>query len=185
MSRFNNIVHVERTNTLNRARRWMWWIGVLTLFLNLFHFFNAGNALRAAVSAELSKRGVTTIEKVEALEPRYRAKYDEINARSLARIRLAYGSGVAMGAVFLLCAAFMPRRPLACTITALTLYVASSAAMAVFAPVTVMIALIFKIIIIGMLIAALKAALVAEREAKDARIAAAAAPDSVPELPAL
>lgn len=167
MTRFANLVESERNNSLDKARKWLWALGGLTLLVQSFFFFNAPNELREVYEKELSKQG-TTLAKVEALPDADRAEFDKARGEDLAKVRLIYGVGISLGLVFLGCAFMLPRKPLVCVITTLALYIASIAGMAALNPLTLVSGILWKILIIGALVSALKAALAGEREAKEA-----------------
>lgn len=176
MSRFANIVHVERNNSLKKGRTWMFIVGALTLLFQGFLFGNSRNEMDGVYDKELHKYA-TSLAEVRSRPPEARAEFDENYDQGLARVRLIYGAGIVMGVAFVVCGFLMLKKPVVCSITALTLYLGSIAAMAVISPVTLVQGVIFKVLCVTGLISALKAALASEREKREAAFATSAAPD--------
>lgn len=176
---FTNLVTDERTKSLKTAQRWLWVLGALTLVAQLYLFSHAAAEVRSNCDAELAKAG-TSIAAILARPPEERAEFEAALQQDINTARLIYGAGIGLGVTFLACGFMMLRKPLAAAITALSLYLASIAGMAALNPATLIQGILVKALVIIALISAVKAALAASRDERDAAEDAGIASDLPP-----
>jgi len=160
---YSSLAQGARTQELKKARSILWIVGLLTIAVNGFMLGNSKNELETAVSAELGKSG-TSLAAVRALPDAQRAEFDRQYATAFGKIRLIYGAGVALGVIFIVCALFVERKPVAATVTGLVLYLGSIAALMAFDPSTLVKGIIVKVFIVIGLVSSVKSALAIERE---------------------
>ncbi len=176
---FANLVTDERTKSLKTAQRWLWVVGALTLVVQLYLFSQAGAEVRTNCDAELAKTGASIAE-ILARPAEERAEFEAALQQDINTVRLIYGAGIALGVTFLGCGFMMLRKPLAASITALSLYLASIAGMAALNPATLIQGILMKALVIIALVSAVKAALAASRDERDAAEDAGVASDLPP-----
>jgi hypothetical protein len=160
---YSSLAQGARTQELKKARSILWIVGLLTIAVNGFMLGNSKNELETAVSAELGKSG-TSLAAVRALPDAQRAEFDRQYATAFGKIRLIYGAGVALGVIFIVCALFVEKKPVASTVTGLVLYLGSIAALMAFDPSTLVKGIIVRVFIVIGLVSSVKSALAIERE---------------------
>ena len=160
---YSSLAQGARTQELKKARTILWIVGLLTIAVNGFMFWNSKNELESAVSAELGKNGAS-LAAVRALPDAQRAEFDKQYAAAFGKVRLIYGAGVALGVIFIVCALCVERRPVASTVTGLVLYLGSIAAALAIDPATLAKGAIVKVFIVIGLVSSVKSALAIEKE---------------------
>lgn len=162
-SPYASLAQGARSQELKKAKGILWVVGILTIAVNGFMFFNAKNEFETAANAELSKNG-TSLSEVQALPAAERAEFDQVYADAFGKVRLIYGAGIALGVIFIVCALFVEKKPVASTVTGLVLYLGSIAATLAIDPESLAKGIIIKILIIIGLVSSVKAALAIEKE---------------------
>lgn len=160
---YSSLAQSARTQELKKARTILWIVGILTIAVNGFMFFNSANELEKAANEELRKSG-TSLSALQALPAAQRAEFDKEYANALGKVKLIYGAGIALGVIFIVCALFVEKKPVASTVTGLVLYLGSIAAGLAIDPATIAQGIIVKILIIIGLVSSVKAALAIEKE---------------------
>lgn len=160
---YSSLAQGARTQELKKAKGILWLVGILTIAVNAFMFFNAKNEFETAANAELAKNG-TSLSAMQALPAAQRAEFDQVYTDAFAKLRLIYGAGIALGVIFIVCALFVEKKPVASTVTGLVLYLGSMAAMLAIDPPSIAKGIIIKIFIVIGLVSSVKAALAIEKE---------------------
>jgi VIT1/CCC1 family predicted Fe2+/Mn2+ transporter len=162
-SNFGSLSEAAQLQKLKSARVALWIVGILTILVNGFFFFNAQDEFEKAYEAELKRQGVSMAE-LRALDKDTLAEIDKEKSDGLAKVKLIYGAGLGLGVIFIVCALLVNRKPVIATMTGLVLYLGSIAATAAFEPESLAKGLIMKVIIIAVLAGAVKAAIAYERD---------------------
>lgn len=149
--------------SLKSAKIALWLVGILSIALQTFLFFNAGNEYDKAFNKQLEIQG-TPQSALENLDADTKALIDKERTDAISKIHLIYGAGIGLGVIFIICALMVDKKPVIATMTGLVLYLGSIAAMAAIDPTTIAQGIIMKAVIIIVLIKAVKAAIAYERE---------------------
>jgi hypothetical protein len=160
---YGSLAQSARSQELKKAKGILWAVGILTILYNLVMFFTAADQLDKEINKELVKNG-TSLEQVLKLPDDRRAEFDAERQKALGRVRLLFGGSVVLGALFIVCALAVNRKPVAATVTGLVLYLAATAAFVAIDPQNLMQGLIIKIFIIIGLVSSVKAALAIEKQ---------------------
>jgi hypothetical protein len=155
-----SLAQSARTKNLNSARWILIAIGVLTLGLNLFMFFNVTSEADKFIEGERKNLAPgTVIDPVKAAE----AKETIINYG-----RLIYGGGAALGLVFIVLGIVVYQVPVVATVLGLVLYIGGNLAFAALEPESLARGIIIKVIVIVGLFKAIQTAVAYERERRAA-----------------
>jgi hypothetical protein len=160
---YSSLAQGARTQELKKAKGILWLVGILTIAVNGFFFFNAKSEMESAANAELVKSG-TSLAAIQALPDALRAEFDKAYESAFGKVRLIYGAGIALGAIFIVCALFVDKKPVAATVTGLVLYLGSIAAVLAIDPASLARGAIMKVFIIIGLVSSVKTALAVEKE---------------------
>lgn len=147
-----SLAQASRGQQLNSARTTLIVIGVLSLIVNLVLMAMIPGQLRD----ELQKNG-------QALNPEQMAIATNV-------AMAIQGMFAFLGLVFILCGVLVKRFPIACTVTALVLYILSALVTAAFDPTTLARGLIIKIVIVVALFKAVQAAFAYQKEMQGAAV---------------
>lgn len=160
-SGLGNLAQAARTKQLKTARGVLYFVGILTLLVNVGFCVFAENLVDAQIDQELA--GLRS-EGVEIDQ----AALAEFRAGAIRGIRIANGIGAVLGVVFIACGALVYKYPVPATILSLVLYIGSAAAFGALDPSTLARGWFIKIIIVVALFKAVQAALAYENERKQA-----------------
>jgi len=138
-----------RKGTLKQARGIMIAIGILTILANGFFFF----MIPSQIEAEIKKAG-----------PNARINHDVVNQIKI-RNQVITGAAVAIGVVFVILGICVYKAPVACTVSALVIYLAAHIIFLIIAgaPEIILQGIIIKIIIVVGLAKAVQAAIAYQR----------------------
>jgi hypothetical protein len=147
-----SLAQSARGKEISGAKKILIIIGLLTLVLNGFLFFNLENEIQQ----ELQKGNIGP-DQVEAF-------------RQAATITgyLLYGGPALLGMLFFIFGLFVQKYPIPITITSLVLYVLATLIFALINPLTITGGIIFKVIIVFALVRAIKAAFAYDSETRKA-----------------
>ena len=160
---YASLATTARNQELKKAKGILWFVGVVTILFQGFLFANSKKELDEAMSAELGKNGIS-LAQIRALPEEQRTEFDTEYSNAFNKVRFIYGAGIGIGAIFVVCALGLDRKPVAATVTGLALYLGSIAVQAAIEPLTIMQGIIVKVLIIIGLISSVKAALAVEKE---------------------
>jgi hypothetical protein len=150
MKPLGSLAQSARGKELKSARGILIVIGILTIAVNVYMFFNAENE----VQAELAKAGAGA-----AVQP-------GLKETVLALVRLIYGGTALLGMAFVVCGLLVTKFPVPATLIALVLYLGGAAVFALLNPAALASGLIIKIIIIVALVKAVQAAFAYQKETR-------------------
>jgi predicted nucleic acid-binding protein len=159
-SGLGSLAQQSRTKRLKSARAILYFIGVITIAVNVGVVYFASSLVDAQLDREiraLTQQGLEVDEDALA----------EIRATAVRSTQLVNGIAILIGAVFLVCGALVYTYPVPTTVVSLVLYLGSAAAFGVIDPTTLARGWIVKILIIAGLVKAVQAALAFERERND------------------
>jgi hypothetical protein len=159
-----DLAQVARTKQLKTARGVLYFVGILTVLVNLGFCVFADKLVDSQIEQEL--KGI----RAQGMEVDDTA-LAEFRENAISSTRLANGIGVVLGVVFIACGALVYRYPVPATILSLVLYIGSAAAYGVFDPTTLARGWFIKIIVVVALFKAIQAALAYENERKQAEVA--------------
>ncbi len=147
-----SLAQSARGKEISRAKGILIVIGILTMILNGFLFFNLGNEIQQ----EIQKGNV---------DP---AQLDQFRQSATVAGYLLYGGPALLGLVFFVFGLIVKKYPIPITITSLVLYVGSAILFAVLNPLSIAQGIIIKVIIVVALAKAIKAAYAYENETRKA-----------------
>jgi hypothetical protein len=156
MAGLGNLAQSARGKELKSARMIMFFVGILSLAVNMFVFSSAEESVQKEIDQEIAKLG-----------PGFEAdpeKVAEIKSQAVGSTRLMTGGGMVMGMIFIACGVLVKRYPVPATITALALYLSSMAIFGLLNPASLASGLIIKIFIIVGLFKAVQAAIAYQKE---------------------
>jgi hypothetical protein len=152
MAGLGNLAQSARGKELKSARTIMFFVGVLSVAVNMFVFSSA----EETVQTEIAKLG-----------PGFEAdpeKIAELKNQAVGSTRLITGGGMVMGMIFVACGVLVKRYPVPATITALALYLSSMAIFGLLNPASLASGLIVKIFIVVGLFKAVQAAIAYQKD---------------------
>ena len=154
-----DLAQAARTKQLKTARGILFFVGVLTVVINVIFCIFARNMVDSQIDTELAdlRRQNVAINDAKVAEFREGAVRSTI---------VANGIGVVLGVVFFTCGMLVYKYPVPTTILSLVLYIGAAAAYGVFDPSTLARGWIIKILIVIALFKAVQAAIAYEREEK-------------------
>jgi hypothetical protein len=147
-----SLAQSARGKEISQARTILIVIGVLTMLVNGFLFFNLENEIQS----EIQKANMDPAQVAEFRQAATMAGY------------LLYAGPALLGLIFFVFGLIVKRYPLPITITSLVLYLLSIALFAFLNPLSIAQGIIFKIIIIAALARAIKAARAYDLETRKA-----------------
>jgi len=156
MAGLGDLAQSARGKELKSARTIMFFVGALSVAVNMFVFSSAEGDVQKEIDKEVGKLGrgfVVDQEKVAALK-----------SQAVAATRLISGGGMVLGMIFVACGLLVQKHPVPATITALTLYLASMAIFGLINPASLASGLIIKIFIVVGLFKAVQAAIAYQKE---------------------
>jgi hypothetical protein len=156
MSGLGNLAQSARGKELKSARTIMFVIGVLSVLVNLFVFIFAEGEVQKEIDQEVAKQGpgfAVDDEKAAALK-----------SQAVGATRLISGGGVVLGLVFIACGLLVQSHPVPTTITALALYLGSTAIFALLNPGSLTAGLLIKVVIVVALFKAVQAAIAYQKD---------------------
>jgi hypothetical protein len=167
-----SVPQIPRVKALNRARRTLMIVGVLTIIIHTVAFFAAEKLLTQQTAIQMRKnQSKVTLEQVRALPVAARTSFDQVWSRSLQKIRLINGAWALVGIGFVVCATMVYKKPIVATATGLGLYVGSFAVQYALAPEVfsggLSSAILIKVLMTLGLIGALRAAITVEKQARE------------------
>jgi hypothetical protein len=170
-----SLAQSARTKQLKSARGILLFVGILTIVANLAFVIFAEQIVNSQIDKEVKdiRAQHMMIDEV---------KLAAIRDQAVRTTRLIDAIGVVLGVVFLTCAIFVYKYPVATTVTSLVLYLGAAAVYGVLDPTTLARGWWIKILIVIGLFKAVQAALAYENERK-AEAASPIMPGSLP-LPA-
>ncbi len=156
MAGLGNLAQSARGKELKSARWIMFFVGVLSLLVNMFVFSSAEGEVQKEIDKEVAKLG-----------PGFEAdpeKIAELKDQAVGATRLISGGGAALGIIFIVCGVLVTKHPVPATITALALYLASMAIFGLVNPASLASGLIVKFFIVVALFKAVQAAIAYQKE---------------------
>jgi hypothetical protein len=166
-----SLAQSARTKQLKTARGILYAVGILTVVANAALVIFAAQVVDSQIESELKNLRAKHMQ----ADPAEVARVREQMTRSL---QFVDGIGVVIGVVFIACAIFVYKFPIATTVTSLVLYLGAAAVYGVLDPETLKRGWWLKILVAGGLFKAVQAALAYESERK---AAAASAPIPSPQ----
>lgn len=161
MAELGSLSQGARKKQLNSARNTLIVVGILTLLVNIFLFFNAENEIDRAIDGEIKKAGPgAVIDQVQLKQAK---------EKILTGVRILYGGTAGLGLVFIVLGCLVYVAPVPIVITGLVLYIAANAIYGFLNPATLVQGLLFKIIIILLLARAVQAAFAYQKEKAEER----------------
>lgn len=157
MSELGSLTQSARKNELKSARGILFFVGIMTLLVNGFMFANAENEIKTVFDAEVQKiqqQGMMVDQNILTQE----------KAKGLQLVRLIYGGGAALGAVFCLLGAMIYKKPVPIVILALILYLGGNAMFGMLNPASLLQGIIIKVFIVVGLVKSVQAAIAYEKE---------------------
>jgi hypothetical protein len=152
-----SLAQSARTQQLKGARTILFIVGALTVAVNLFLVINAESMVQKEIDKEIEK---VRRQGMEIDQSAVR----EVRESSVASLRLLNGIAVALGVVFIVFGFLVYQYPVPITITSLILYIGAMAVYGFLDPTTLAQGIIMKVIVIGALAKAIKAALAYQKE---------------------
>lgn len=156
MAGLGNLAQSARGKELKSARTIMFFIGAVSVAVNMFVFSSAEGEVQKEIDTEVAKLG-----------PGFEVDQDKVTAlksQAVGATRLISGGGMVLGIVFVACGLLVQRHPVPATITALALYLASMAIFGLVNPASLASGLIIKIFIVVGLFKAVQAAIAYQKE---------------------
>lgn len=156
MAGLGNLAQSARGKQLKSARTIMFFIGVLSVAVNMFVFSSAEGEVQKEIDKEVAKLG-----------PGFEAdpeKIAELKDQAVGATRLISGGGMVLGMVFITCGLLVKRYPVPATVTALAIYLSSMAIFGLVNPASLASGLIVKIFIVVGLFKAVQAAVAYQKE---------------------
>jgi hypothetical protein len=139
-----SLAQSARQKHLKGARVILILVGILTLAVNSFLFWNSSNEIRQLVAQQaLDPEGIPSI---------------------LGVVRLIYGAGIAFGVVFCVLGLLVTTFPVLTTVLGLVLYIGAAAGYAWLDPASLARGWLFKILIVAGLVKAVQAAIAYKKE---------------------
>ncbi len=151
----------KHMNQIKQCRGLLVFVGVLTIALNGWQFYNSPVEAQQAVQAELAK---VNLQPGQFVIPEKRLELEKF---VLFFCRVVYGSLLAVGVAEILLAMIVTKYPVPATITAMTLYVLANVVILFLNPQAIASGAIFKIIILVSLGKAIQAAFAYQREVRN------------------
>ena len=152
-----NLAQAARTKQLKTARGVLYFVGVLTVIVNVAFCVFAEPIVNSQIDKEVSDLRAQGMEIDEV-------KLAEIRKDAIRGTQVANGIGAILGVVFIACGAMVYKYPVPATILSLVLYIGSAAAFGALDPSTLARGWFIKIIIVVALFKAVQAALAYEKE---------------------
>jgi hypothetical protein len=162
-SQFGSLSEAAQLQKLKSAKVALWIVGILTICLNGFMFVRADKEYDDALEAEVHKQG-GSMAALQKLDAETKGAIDKERTDVVGKLHLIYGAGLGLGAIFIICALMVNRKPVVATMTGLVLYLGGIAAFAVIDSSNLAKGLLIKIVIIAVLASAVKAAIAYERD---------------------
>ena len=156
MAGLGNLAQSARGKELKSARVIMFVVGALSVAVNLFIFSAAASSVQDEIDKEVAKLGPGMVVDQE--------KVAQLKSQAVGATRLISGAGVVLGLVFIACGLLVPGHPVPATITALALYLGSTAIFGLINPASITSGLIVKIFIVVGLFKAVQAAIAYQKE---------------------
>jgi hypothetical protein len=156
MAGLGNLAQSARGKELKSARMIMFFVGVLSLLVNMFVFSSAEGEVQKEIDKEIAKLG-----------PGFEVDTDkvkELKDQAVGATRLISGGGAVLGIIFIVCGVLVTKHPVPTTITALALYLASMAIFGLVNPSSLASGLIIKLFIVVALFKAVQAAIAYQKE---------------------
>lgn len=162
-SNFGSLSQSAQLQKLKSAKTALWLVGILTILFQTFQFFHAEKEYEDALQAVVTKNG-GSMAALQNLDESQKAELAKERTDVVAKLHLIYGASIGLGVVFIGCALMVNRKPVIATMTGLVLYLGSIAAVAVFDASTLAQGIVMKVIVVGVLASAVKAAIAYERD---------------------
>lgn len=156
MAGLGNLAQSARGKELKSARTIMFFVGVLSVAVNMFVYSSAEGEVQKELDKEVAKLGPGFEVDDE--------KMAEVKDQAVGATRLISGGGMVLGMVFVACGLLVQRHPVPATITALALYLGSMAIFGLVNPASLASGLIIKIFIVVGLFKAVQAAIAYQKE---------------------
>ena len=156
MAGLGNLAQSARGKELKSARTIMFFIGILSVAVNLFVFSSAEGEVQKEIDKEVAKLGPGL-----EVDPE---KMAEVKSQAVGATHLISGGGIVLGLVFIACGVLVQRHPVPATITALALYLGSMAIFGMINPQSLASGLIIKAFIVIGLFKAVQAAIAYQKE---------------------
>ena len=151
-----------RSKHLKSAKITMFVVGILTLLMNGFVALRAESVVDDAIKKELQNVPAGQIDQ---------AKLEELKKQAITTTQLVSAGFCLVGVAYLVLGALVYRAPVATTATALVLYIGGWAVSGLFDPSMLVKGIILKVLIIGLMVRALKAAIEYQKETAGAEAA--------------
>jgi hypothetical protein len=154
-----SLAQSARTKQLKTARGILYFVGILTLVVNVGLAVFAEPFVNSQIDREVEsvRRQGMQIDQ---------SKLEELRDQAIRSTQLGGVIGAVIGVVFIACAVMVYQFPVATTVTSLVLYLGAAAGYAVFDPTTLARGWIVKILIVVGLFKAVQAAIAYENERK-------------------
>jgi hypothetical protein len=165
LGELGNLAQSARVKELKTARGILFFVGILTIAVNIGFIAFAEKAVDSQIETELKPLRQQGME----IDPTQLAEFREQAIRST---RLVNGIAVLIGLVFVVCGVYVYQYPVPATVISLVLYLGSAAVYGVLDPTTLARGWIIKIIVVVCLFKAVQAAIASENERKAAANAA-------------
>jgi hypothetical protein len=156
MGGLGNLAQSARGKQLKNARGIMFFVGALSVAVNLFVFLSADSQVQAEIDKEVAKLGPNMVVDPE--------KLSDLKSHAVGATHLISGAGMLLGLVFIGCGLLVSGHPVPATITALALYLGSTAIFGLINPASIASGLFVKIFIALGLFKAVQAAIAYQKE---------------------
>jgi hypothetical protein len=156
MAGLGNLAQSARGKELKGARTIMFVVGALSVAVNLFFFSAAESQVQAEIDKEIAKIGPNMVVDQQKLA--------EVKTQAVSATRLMAAAGMVLGLVFIGLGLLVNGHPVPATITALALYLGSTAIFGLMNPGSIASGLFMKIFIAIGLFKAVKAAIAYQKE---------------------
>jgi hypothetical protein len=156
MAGLGDLAQSARGKQLKNARAIMFFVGALSVAVNLFVFMSAESEVQHEIDKEVAKLGPGMVADPD--------KIAEVKAQAVGATHLMSGAGMLLGGVFIACGLLVTGHPVPATITALALYLGSTAIFGLINPASIASGLLVKIFIALGLFKAVQAAIAYQKE---------------------
>jgi hypothetical protein len=156
MAGLGDLAQSARGKELKSARVIMFFVGALSIAVNLFFFSSAEKDVQTEIDKEIAKLGpgfVVDQEKVAVLKK-----------QAVGAAHLINGGGIVVGMIFVACGLLVQKHPVPATITALALYLAAVAIFGLIDPASLASGIIIKVFVVIGLFKAVQAAIAYQKE---------------------
>jgi hypothetical protein len=160
-SGLGSLAQSARGKRMKTAQRILIGVGILCLLNFGCLFALADNEAEQVLQAEVRKLGPNFV-----VQP---VKFEEVKVTIARTARLIYAGSMALGVVFIVLGALVPRYPLGTTVIGLVLFIGVKAVYAVFNPANLLAGWLVNVIVLVGLVKAIQSAIAYQREEQAAR----------------